>query len=146
MHKATKLGRPAKGSTALQGKRGLTESIVAFANAQSHPVTKVFAARLADHFKTYMAKRLLNGEAVSFDRLGSLQVRQRAGRVGVNPKTLEKLQIPPKRTVTFSVSHVLKDALNHKIAYPFPGTPKPNAKPKKAAAPKAKAPKAAKKQ
>ncbi len=80
-----------------------------------------------------------NGEAVSFDRLGTLQVRQRAARAGVNPKTQEKLQIPAKRTVTFRPSTVLRAALNNKIEYPFPGVPTPGSKPKKVAAPKAKA-------
>ncbi len=59
MHKAAKAGRPAKSSTALQGKRGLAESIVSFASANEHPVSKAFAGRLADHFKAYMARRLL---------------------------------------------------------------------------------------
>ena len=52
-------------------------------------------------------------------------MRQRAARTGINPKTLEKLQIPAKRTVAFTVSPVLKAALNGGAAYPFPGANKP---------------------
>ena len=59
MSKAARVGRPAKTSTALQGKRGLQESILAFATANERPLTQAFAARLVDHIKAYMAQRLL---------------------------------------------------------------------------------------
>jgi hypothetical protein len=57
MHKAGKAIRPAS------GKGVLTQSIMNFASKQEHPVTKAFASRLADHFKAYMAERLLYGDA-----------------------------------------------------------------------------------
>jgi hypothetical protein len=78
---------------------------------------------------------------VAFDRFGSLRIRERKARMGVNPKTGAKLHIPAKKTVTFGVSAVLKSALNGETAYPYPGESRSAAtggagRPKKTAAAK----------
>ena len=44
--------------------------------------------------------------------LGSLNVKQRAARTAMNPRTGEKVDVPAKRTVTFKISPELKDSLN----------------------------------
>jgi hypothetical protein len=58
---------------------------------------------------------------VAFDSFGTLRIRDRKARMGVNPKTGAKLQIPAKKTVTFGVSPVLKSALNGESTYRYPG-------------------------
>lgn len=69
----------------------------------------------ADHVEAVLseiADRLVSGETVKISSFGSLQVRQKSGRVGRNPKTGEEVPINPRRVLVFRASHVLKDKIN----------------------------------
>ncbi|MBO0334438.1 integration host factor subunit alpha [Sneathiella sp. CAU 1612] len=69
----------------------------------------------ADHVEAVLseiADRLVAGETVKISSFGSLQVRQKSGRVGRNPKTGEEVPINPRRVLVFRASHVLKDKIN----------------------------------
>ena len=48
---------------------------------------------------------------VSLNGFGSFKVRERAARNGVNPATGEKMRIPATRTIVFTPSQALRDAL-----------------------------------
>ncbi len=69
----------------------------------------------ADHVEAVLSEisdRLVAGETVKISSFGSLQVRQKTGRVGRNPKTGEEVPINPRRVLVFRASHVLKDKIN----------------------------------
>ncbi|MEX1034884.1 MAG: integration host factor subunit alpha [Sneathiella sp.] len=69
----------------------------------------------ADHVEAILSEisdRLVAGETVKISSFGSLQVRQKSGRVGRNPKTGEEVPINPRRVLVFRASHVLKDKIN----------------------------------
>ncbi len=69
----------------------------------------------AEHVEAVLseiANRLVAGETVKISSFGSLQVRQKTGRVGRNPKTGEEVPISPRRVLVFRASHVLKDKIN----------------------------------
>lgn len=69
----------------------------------------------AEHVEAVLseiANRLVAGETVKISSFGSLQVRQKSGRVGRNPKTGEEVPISPRRVLVFRASHVLKDKIN----------------------------------
>lgn len=51
------------------------------------------------------------GEKINLPGLGSLEVRERAGREGRNPQTGEKIDIPAKLYVKFKASKAFKDAI-----------------------------------
>lgn len=55
---------------------------------------------------------LVKGFPVSIDRFGVFKVVERAERTGRNPRTGEEITIPAHKSVTFSVSKTLKDAVN----------------------------------
>lgn len=50
-------------------------------------------------------------EKVRLDGFGSFKVKERAARIGRNPKTKEQIDIPATKTVVFNVSKNLKAAL-----------------------------------
>jgi integration host factor subunit alpha len=52
------------------------------------------------------------GEDVLITGFGKFTVRDKAARVGRNPKTGEPLTIEPRRVVSFKYSEALKDAVN----------------------------------
>lgn len=54
---------------------------------------------------------LVHGNRLEFRDFGVFEVRERAARVAQNPKTLEKVKVPNKRTVKFKVGRVMKEQL-----------------------------------
>jgi integration host factor subunit beta len=56
------------------------------------------------------------GEKIEIRGFGSFRTRQRRGRVGRNPKTGEKVEVPAKRIPFFKPSKELKDFVNSEEA------------------------------
>src|SRR5580765_3824682 len=52
------------------------------------------------------------GEKIEIRGFGSFRTRERRGRVGRNPKTGEKVEVPAKRIPFFKPSKELKDYVN----------------------------------
>jgi len=55
---------------------------------------------------------LQNNDKIEIRGFGSFRTRQRRGRIGRNPKTGAKVQVPPKRIPYFKPSKELKDFVN----------------------------------
>src|SRR6266576_4537169 len=61
-------------------------------------------------------KALRTGDKLEVRGFGSFRVRQRNARVGRNPKTGEKVEVPAKRVPYFKPSKELKDLINDGVA------------------------------
>ena len=57
-------------------------------------------------------KALRADDKIEVRGFGSFRTRQRRGRVGRNPKTGEKVNVPPKRIPFFKPSRELKELVN----------------------------------
>ena len=71
-------------------------------------------------------KALRTGDKLEVRGFGSFRVRQRNARVGRNPKTGDKVEVPAKRVPYFKPSKELKDLINDGTtapAAPAPPTP-----------------------
>ena len=55
---------------------------------------------------------LQKGDKIEIRGFGSFRTRQRRGRVGRNPKTGAKVEVPPKKIPFFKPSKELKDFVN----------------------------------
>jgi integration host factor subunit beta len=55
---------------------------------------------------------LQGGDRIEIRGFGSFRTRQRRGRIGRNPKTGAKVDVPPKRIPFFKPSKELKDHVN----------------------------------
>jgi integration host factor subunit beta len=64
---------------------------------------------------------LRSGDKVEIRGFGSFRTRERKGRVGRNPKSGDKVEVPPKTIPFFKPSKELRDVVN--------GGPPPAAKP-----------------
>jgi len=51
------------------------------------------------------------GNRLEFRDFGVFEVRERAARMAQNPKTLERVPVPPKRTVKFKAGRLMKQRL-----------------------------------
>jgi integration host factor subunit beta len=57
-------------------------------------------------------RALQTGEKIEIRGFGSFRTRQRRARVGRNPKTGARVEVPPKRVPFFKPSRELKDFVN----------------------------------
>jgi DNA-binding protein HU-beta len=51
------------------------------------------------------------GNGFTIPGIGKLRVQDRKARVGINPQTKEKIDIPAKRVLRFSIAKAAKDAV-----------------------------------
>ena len=58
-----------------------------------------------------ISEELVDGGKVLIAGFGSFKVKERAERVGLNPKTLKKINIPATKTASFTPGKALKDEL-----------------------------------
>jgi integration host factor subunit beta len=61
---------------------------------------------------------LMRGDRVELRGFGAFSVRERQSRLGRNPRTGEKVNVPAKRTPFFKMGKELKDRLNGKASTP----------------------------
>ncbi len=80
--------------------------------AEGAEISKADAARALDATISAITKALKRGETVAVLGFGSFVVRERAARVGRNPKTREEIQIAASKNPTFKAGKALKDAVN----------------------------------
>ncbi|MBI2956676.1 MAG: integration host factor subunit beta [Acidobacteria bacterium] len=59
-----------------------------------------------------IVKALRSSDKIEIRGFGSFRTRQRRGRIGRNPKTGEKVEVPPKRIPYFKPSKELKEVVN----------------------------------
>jgi integration host factor subunit beta len=58
---------------------------------------------------------LQKGDKIEIRGFGSFRTRQRRGRIGRNPKTGAKVDVPPKKIPFFKPSKELKDFVNNSV-------------------------------
>ena len=74
------------------------------------------SAKLVAAVLDEIADTLSEGDVVKILSFGSFMVRDKAQRVGRNPKTGDEVPILPRRVVVFRASHVLKDRINRSLS------------------------------
>ena len=60
----------------------------------------------------YISASLVNGTSVKLSSFGAFNLRNKALRIGRNPKTGDEVPITPRRVVVFRASHVLRERMN----------------------------------
>ena len=67
------------------------------------------SAQLVESILLHMSDALVKGEQVKISSFGTFSIRDKAARVGRNPKTGEEVPIHPRRVLTFRPSHLMKE-------------------------------------
>jgi len=67
------------------------------------------ASQLVESVLQHMSDALVRSEQVKISSFGTFSVRDKAARVGRNPKTGTEVPIEPRRVLTFRPSHLMKD-------------------------------------
>ena len=76
---------------------------------------RVIAKRVTQQFLDEIIAELGRGNRLEFRDFGVFECKQRAARIAQNPKTMERVPVPAKRTVKFKVGRLLKLKI-HEIA------------------------------
>jgi len=87
----------------------LSKSQLAAAIAEKAEISKKQAVEILEHIATLAYKHAKN--TFTLPGIGKLVLKDRAARMGRNPKTGEAIQIPAKRVVKFRVAKAAKDAI-----------------------------------
>lgn len=67
--------------------------------------------RTVQCFLDKVISELSEGNRLEFRDFGVFEIRERAPRIAQNPKTLERVPVPAKRTVKFKIGRLMKLAL-----------------------------------
>lgn len=71
---------------------------------------RVVVKRIVQSFLDEVVVDLRQGNRLEFRDFGVFEVKQRKGRTAQNPKTLERVEVPPKRTVRFKAGRLMREA------------------------------------
>jgi len=71
--------------------------------------TKVVTKSIIQMFLDEIIRELSDGNRLEFRDFGVFEVKSRRARRAQNPRTLEKVDVPPKRVVKFKVGRVMRE-------------------------------------
>ncbi len=72
---------------------------------------RVVVKKIIQQFLDEVVTELGQGNRLEFRDFGVFEIRARAARVAQNPKTMEKVYVPSKRTVKFKIGRLMKQRL-----------------------------------
>ena len=72
---------------------------------------RVVVKKVVQLFLDEVIEELGRGNRLEFRDFGVFETKQRAARIAQNPKTLQRVHVPPKRTVKFKVGRMMKQKL-----------------------------------
>ncbi len=82
---------------------------------------RVVVKRVIQGFLDEIIEELADGNRLEFRDFGVFESKIRAARRAQNPKTLEQVDVPEKRTVKFKVGRIMKERLtSEEAAHSFP--------------------------
>jgi integration host factor subunit beta len=72
---------------------------------------RVIVKRIVQSFLDEIVEELADDNRLEFRDFGVFETRTRASRVAQNPKTLERVEVPAKRTVKFKMGRLMRNKL-----------------------------------
>src|SRR5262249_29951087 len=93
-------------------KDGMTKAELVEEAARSTQLTKKHAEIIVHTVFDSIVHSLKDGEKIELRGFGSFRIRHRGARTGRNPKTGDKVKVPPKRIPYFKPGKELRELLN----------------------------------
>jgi integration host factor subunit beta len=79
--------------------------------ADTTQAKRVVVKRIVQSFLDEVVNELADDNRLEFRDFGVFETRTRAAREAQNPRTLERVHVPPKRTVKFKMGRLLRQKL-----------------------------------
>ncbi len=83
---------------------------------------RVSVKRIIQAFLDEITDELCQDNRLEFRDFGVFETRTRAARTAQNPKTLERVEVPAKRTVKFKMGRLMRERLSTDISNPTEST------------------------
>ena len=93
-------------------RRAMTKADLISVVAKRLDITQVQAGIIVEAALKSIVSALQGGQEVEIRGFGSFRFRNRAPRKGRNPKTGERVDVPPKKIPSFTMGKELKNLLN----------------------------------
>jgi len=90
----------------------VTKADLVNAIAEKSGLSKTDAEKALKAFTDAVTEALKTGEKVALVGFGTFSVGERAARIGKNPQTGAKIEIPAAKTPKFKAGKVLKDSVS----------------------------------
>ena len=92
--------------------RGMTKAELVEEVARTAQITKKHAELIVNTVFESIVNSLKDGDKIELRGFGSFRIRQRGPRIGRNPKTGARVEVPSKRIPYFKPGKELKELLN----------------------------------
>ena len=79
--------------------------------AEGTQAKRVLVKNIIQSFLDEINAELCKGNRLEFRDFGVFETRTRASRTAQNPKTLERVEVPAKRTVKFKMGRLMRENL-----------------------------------
>jgi len=110
--KSTDENAPAAGAGHVEaGGATVTKKDLVNRIAEATGETKVVTKNILQMFLDEIVRELAAGNRLEFRDFGVFEVKARRARRAQNPRTLEKVAVPPKKVVKFKVGRVMRECV-----------------------------------
>jgi nucleoid DNA-binding protein len=79
--------------------------------AERTQAKRILVKQTIQSFLDEIIAELCKGNRLEFRDFGVFETRTRAARIAQNPKTLERVEVPAKRTVKFKMGRLMRENL-----------------------------------
>lgn len=79
--------------------------------AEETQAKRILVKRVVQSFLDEIVDELARGNRLEFRDFGIFETRTRSSRIAQNPKTLERVQVPSKRSIKFKMGRLMKSRL-----------------------------------
>ena len=79
---------------------------------------RLHVKNIVQSFLDEIVNEIGKGNRLEFRNFGIFEIKKREARIAQNPKTLERVQVPAKRTVKFKMGMHMKQKLNGQVSIP----------------------------
>ncbi|MFK7759972.1 MAG: HU family DNA-binding protein [Phycisphaerales bacterium] len=100
----------------------ITKKVLVDQIAQRTGHKRVVAKQIVQEFLDMVIDEIAEGNRLEFRDFGVFEVKHRAPRMAQNPKTLERVPVPAKRTVKFKAGRRMRECLDETGTTPSSAT------------------------
>lgn len=90
----------------------MTKAELVTSIAEKTGLTKKDSEKALAAFVDTVTETLAKGDSIQLVGFGTFEVRERAAREGINPRTKEKIEIDATKVPAFKAGRALKDAVS----------------------------------
>ena len=113
-------------TTGAQGRTAMTKADLIDEVSRLAELTRKDSEVIVETIFESVVRSLRAGDKIEIRGFGSFRTRQRKPRVGRNPKTGDRVEVPAKKIPFFKPSKELKDLVNNYVESTTPATDKSN--------------------